>query len=237
LLIESLQFDAPSRRLRPGSASKDQTKVANSKQSQNRRLKMAERAQQQLALHFPNVLDALVWRRKTNDGFTTVPRTLPIAMQAIDATSKGAPAGHSLFCLWARAPDNPLVAVENPATFAAETGFTGERSVDTWRKRMRTLRDLGFILTKPGASGEFHYILLLNPNVAVEQMRRRGLVQDAVYGRFQERLADVGAAGEWATYEEAQKAADEKAAADAKAAPAKRAQPAKAVDKVKRGAP
>ena len=133
--------------------------MANSKQSQNRRLKMAERAQQQLALHFPNVLDALVWRRKTNDGFTTVPRTLPIAMQAIDATSKGAPAGHSLFCLWARAPDNPLVAVENPATFAAETGFTGERSVDTWRKRMRTLRDLGFIQTKPGASGEFHYIL------------------------------------------------------------------------------
>jgi hypothetical protein len=220
---------------------KDQTKVANAKQSQNRRLKMAERAQQQLALHFPNVLDALVWRRKTNDGFTTVPRTLPIAMQAIDATSKGAPAGHSLFCLWARAPDNPLVAVENPATFAAETGFTGERSVDTWRKRMRTLRDLGFVLTKPGASGEFHYILLLNPNVAVEQMRRRGLVQDAVYGRFLERLADVGAAGDWATYEEAQKAADAQAAqaaTAAKAVPAKRARvTVKTVDKVRRGAP
>jgi hypothetical protein len=220
--------------------------VANSKQSQNRRLKMAERAQQQLALHFPDVLDALIWRRKTNDGFTTVPRTLPIAMQAIDATSKGAPAGHALFCLWARSPDNPLVAVENPATFAAETGFTGERSVDTWRKRMRTLRDLGFILTKPGASGEFHYILLLNPNIAVEQMRRRGLVQDAIYGRFQERLADVGAAADWATYEEAQKAADAmaaEAAAAAKGTPvkppasAKKASPAvKPVDKVRRGA-
>lgn len=189
--------------------------MANSKQSQNRRLKMAERAEQQLALHFPDVPETLLWRRKSNDGFTTVPRPLPIAMQAIDETSKGAPAGHSLFCLWARAPDNPLVIVENPATFAAETGFTGERSVDTWRKRMRTLRELGFIRTKPGASGEFHYILLLNPNIAVELMRRRGLVQDSLYGRFLDRIGDVGAAGDWPAHAEAAKEAAETAAAGA----------------------
>lgn len=189
--------------------------MANSKQSQSRRLKMSERAQQQLALHFPDVPDTLLWRRKSNDGFTTVPRPLPIAMQAIDETSKGAPAGHSLFCLWARAPDNPLVIVENPATFAAEAGFTGERSVDTWRKRMRRLRELGFIRTKSGASGEFHFILLLNPNVAVEIMRSKGLVQDGLYGRFLERVADVGAAGDWPAHQEALKAAEEKAAAAA----------------------
>lgn len=200
--------------------------MANSKQSQSRRLKMSERAQQQLALHFPDVPESLLWRRKSNDGFTTVPRPLPIAMQAIDEISKGAPAGHSLFCLWARAPDNPLVIVENPATFAAETGFTGERSVDTWRKRMRRLRELGFIRTKPGASGEFHFILLLNPNIAVEQMRRAGQVQDGLYGRFMERLADVGAGGDWPAHEKAMKEAAEKAAeATAKAAAAKAAAP------------
>lgn len=190
--------------------------MANAKQSQTRRLKMAERAQQQLALHFPDVPDTLLWRRKSNDGFTTVPRPLPIAMQAIDATSKGAPAGHSLFCLWARAPDNPMVIVENPATFAAETGFAGERAVDTWRKRMRRLRELGFIRTKPGPSGEFHFILLLNPNVAVELMRRKGLVQDGLYGRFIERVADVGAANDWPAHEEAMKVAE----AEATSAPA-----------------
>lgn len=184
--------------------------MANSKQSQTRRLKMADRAQQQLDLHFPDVPPSLLWRRKSNDGFTTVPRTLPIAMQAIDETSKGAPAGHSLFCLWARAPDNPLVIVENPATFAAEAGFTGERLVDTWRKRMRRLRELGFILTKPGDSGEFHFILLLNPNIALELMRRDKLVQDGLYGRFLGRLADVGAAGDWPNHEEAMREAAEK---------------------------
>jgi hypothetical protein len=177
--------------------------MANSKQSQTRRLKMAERAQQQLDLHFPEVPATLLWRRKSNDGFTTVPRTLPIAMQAINDTSKGAPAGHSLFCLWARAPDNPLIMVEAPATFAAETGFTGERAVDTWRKRMKTLRDLEFIRTKPGPSGEFHFILLLNPNIAVERMRERKLVQDGLYGRFRDRVAEVGAAGDWPAHVEA----------------------------------
>lgn len=189
--------------------------MANSKQSHTRRLKMAERAQQQLALHFPDVPETLLWRRKSNDGFTTVPRPLPIAMQAIDETSKGAPAGHSLFCLWARAPDNPLVIVENPATFAAETGFTGERAVDTWRKRMRTLRDLSFIRTKPGPSGEFHFILLLNPNIAMELMRKKGLVQDGLYGRFLERVADVGAAGDWQSHAMMLKEAEAKAAESA----------------------
>ena len=206
--------------------------MANSKQSQSRRLKMADRAQQQLALHFPDVPDTLLWRRKSNDGFTTVPRPLPIAMQAIDEFSKGAPAGHSLFCLWARAPDNPLVTVENPATFAAETGFSGERSVDTWRKRMKTLRELEFIHTKHGSSGEFHFILLLNPNIAVERMRVKGLVQDGLYGRFIERVADVGAAGDWFAHEEARKAAEAKAAEDAalaKAPAAPKAAPAKKV--------
>ncbi|WP_347249519.1 hypothetical protein [Zoogloea sp.] len=191
--------------------------MANSKQSQTRRLKMSERAQQQLALHFPEVPETLLWRRKSNDGFTTVPRPLPIAMQAIDETSKGAPAGHALFCLWARAPDNPLVIVENPATFAAETGFTGERATDTWRKRMRRLRDLGFISTKPGPSGEFHFILLLNPNIAVEMMRCKGQVQDGLYGRFIARVADVGAAGDWTAYQETLEAAEKAAAANSEA--------------------
>ena len=194
--------------------------MANSKQAHARRLKMADRAEQQLGLHFPEIPSTLLWRRKSNDGFTTVPRPLPIAMQVIDARSKGAPAGHALFCLWARAPDNPLVIVENPATFAAEAGFTGERAVDTWRKRMKTLREHGFIATKRGPSGDFHFILLLNPNIAVEMMRARGFVQDGLYGRFLDRVADIGAGGDWPTHQEAMTAADQHAAAAAPESPA-----------------
>lgn len=170
--------------------------MANGKQATAKRMKMAERAQQQMDIHFPNIPGTWVWRRKTNDGYTTIPRTLPIAMQAIDMQSKGQPAGHTLFCLWARSPDHPLITIENPGTFASEAGFIGERAVDTWRRRMKRLRELCFIQTKPGASGEFHYVLLLNPNAAMEWMRTSGLMQDVQYARFIERAADVGAYGE-----------------------------------------
>ncbi|MBN3723560.1 hypothetical protein G3N92_05080 [Burkholderia sp. Ac-20379] len=154
---------------------------------------MADRAQQQMDVHFPGVPAQWLWRRKSNHGFSTIPRTLPIAMQIIDAQAKGHPAGHTLFCLWARSPDHPVVAIENPATFASEAGFTGERAVDTWRRRMKRLRELQFIATKPGSSGEFHYVLLLNPNAAIEWMRSNKMVQDGLYARFLERAADIGA--------------------------------------------
>jgi NAD(P)H-hydrate epimerase len=83
---------------------------------------------------------------------------------------------------------------------------------------MKTLRDLEFIRTKPGPSGEFHFILLLNPNIAVERMRERKLVQDGLYGRFRDRVAEVGAAGDWPAHveteaEQAARAAEAAAAA------------------------
>lgn len=192
--------------------------MANAKQSAKRRLTMAERAQQLMEVHFPDVPEEWKWTRKTHDGFSTIPRTLPIAMQVIDADSKGQPAGHVLFCLWARMPDHPVITIENPSTFAAEAGFLGERAVDTWRRRMKKLRELQFITTKPGASGEFHYVMLTNPNVAVEWMRSSGKVQDGLYGRFIERLPEIGAYGDievvrayWAAEAEKKTAAAEAA--------------------------
>jgi len=193
--------------------------MANTKQAGVRRLKMAERAQQAMDIHFPGIAPAWIWRRKTNDGYTTSPRTLPIVMQAVDAMSKGQPAGHTLLCLWARAPDHPLVTIENPATFAVEAGFSGERAVDTWRKRMKRLKELNLILTKPGATGEFHYVLLLNPNIAMESMRRNGKVQDGLYARFKDRVIEVGAYGDIEAFDAlcATQQAAEKAKADAAA--------------------
>jgi hypothetical protein len=188
-----------------------------------KRPKMSERAQQQQQLHFPNWSPLWLWQRKVHRGYTTVPRTLPYAMQAIDDQSKGQPAGHTLFCLWARSPDHPLLIIENPATLAAEAGFSGERAVDTWRRRMKRLQELCFIVAKKGPAGEFTYVLLQNPNVAMELMRQNGLVQDELYSRFLVRLTDVGGFGEieairafWA----AQHAEQAKAAAQAAAAQA-----------------
>jgi hypothetical protein len=205
--------------------------MANGKQSSAKRMKMAERAQQLMNIHFPGYAAPWVWHRKTNDGYTTVPRTLPIAMQAIDMQSKGQPAGHVLFCLWARSPDHPVITIENPSTFAAEAGFLGERAVDTWRRRMKKLRELNFIQAKPGASGEFHYVLLVNPNAALEWMKSSGLIQEGLYGRFIDRLIEVGAFGEIEAvreFWEAQRAAQAAATAATSATSTATTTPAKA---------
>lgn len=185
---------------------------------------MAERAQKQMEVHFPNIPAPWLWHRKTNDGWITIPRILPVVMQAIDAQSKGQPAGHTLFCLWARSPDNPVITIENPSTFAAEAGFIGERAVDTWRRRMKRLRELNFIQTKHGPSGDFHYVLLANPGGSMEWMRASGLMQDVIYSRFIDRMIEVGAFGDieairgyWA--EQAKVAEAAKAAATAASAP------------------
>lgn len=170
--------------------------MANGRQAVARKSKMAERARHQQESLFPGYPLEWLWHRKTNDGYCSLPRTLPIAMQIIDSVSKGQPAGHTLFCLWARSPDQPLISIESPATFAAEAGFQGERAVDTWRRRMKTLKEHAFIDARKGPSGDFHYVLLLNPNVAVERMKSWNQVQDTLYTRFVDRLLDIGAYGD-----------------------------------------
>lgn len=171
--------------------------MANGKQATAKRMKMADRARQQKELHFPAIHEDWLWHRNRNDGYISVPRTLPLVMEIIDTLTKGQPAGQVLLSLWCRAPDHALVTIESPAVFATEAGFSGERAVDTWRRRMKQLAELGFIVPKTGAAGEFHYVLLLNPHWAVEVRRSRvNDIPESMYGRLIERLMDIGAFGE-----------------------------------------
>jgi hypothetical protein len=85
---------------------------------------------------------------------------------------------------------------------------------------MRTLRDLGFIETKEGSTGNFHYVLLLNPNIAIEKLKRAGNAQTSFYGRFRDRLIDIGAERDITDYDDYLDEiadAEEKAAAKVKA--------------------
>ncbi|WP_417471841.1 hypothetical protein [Luteimonas mephitis] len=170
--------------------------MANSKQATARRVKMAERARQQKELHFPEVHEDWLWHRTRHDGFISLPRTMPLVMEAVDALSNGHAAGKTLLTLWCRAPDHALVTIESPAVFAAEAGFTGQRAVDSWRRRMRKLVEIGFIVAKSGAAGDFHYILLKNPHWVMEWLHHAGQVPMSIYGRFLERAMEVGAFGE-----------------------------------------
>lgn len=161
-------------------------------QKKARRIKMRERAEIQRSILFEAIAKEFLWDRHTNHGFTTIPRTMPILMEGIDAMTKARPAGHTYFSLWCRAPDDPLIVIESPIIFAGEAGFKGERAVDTWRRRMKALAELGFIKAKEGAAGDFHYVLLMNPHYVMEKLRAEGVLPQSIYTKFHDRMLDIG---------------------------------------------
>jgi hypothetical protein len=163
----------------------------NATKAAAKRKTMSERAQQMREEFWPEVKDSDLWHRKRNDGFSTIPRTLAIVMAIIDSLSKNKPAGHTYFVLWCRAWDESMLTIEMPSIFAAETGFTGERALTTWRERMKSLKELGFIDAKPGASGDYHYVLILNPHLVIRKLKPK--IQQGLYMRLFERGQEIGA--------------------------------------------
>lgn len=143
------------------------------------------------AANWPDVPQEQLWNRSRCHGFTTIPRTLPLVMNVIDALSKNKPASRTYFGLWCRTYDESVVIIENPMSLAFEAGFTGERAVTTWRQRMQTLQQLGFIDSKPGSSGEFHFVLLFNPHWVVWQLKLR--LQAQAFMQLTDRALEIGA--------------------------------------------
>ncbi|MEI1471561.1 hypothetical protein QJN81_24965, partial [Escherichia coli] len=110
-------------------------------------------------------LDELnIWSRHEHDGFTTLPRTLTYINRILDFLGgSGSPLSQTYLALWCRVFDEGFVEIRDKEAFAYESGFSGQRAVTTWSGRMKKLKELGFILTKPGTSGEFQYVIILNP--------------------------------------------------------------------------
>ncbi|PFH08792.1 hypothetical protein BCF11_1167 [Collimonas sp. PA-H2] len=163
----------------------------NATQAATKKNNMTERAKGLRENFFPEVAQEWLWLRKRNDGFTTIPRTLAIVMAIIDSLSKNKPCGLTYFVLWCRAWDDPMLTIENPAIFAAEAGFSGERAVVTWRQRMKALSDLGFIKCKEGSAGEFHYVLILNPHLVI--WKQKSSIAESLLMRLYERGHEIGA--------------------------------------------
>lgn len=174
----------------------------NAKQVRARKSKTQKTA---LALRqhlWPDITDDMLWLRgdERRKGFTTIPRTMPLFMEAIgDASkhvstgSKAVPAGRTYLSLWCRVYDEGLVRIDNEKVAAAEAGYAGERSVSTWREHMRVLKDLGFIDIKSVIGGEFQHVLLLNPYHAVMKLKRQGLIQERLYDAIYQRALEIGA--------------------------------------------
>jgi hypothetical protein len=136
----------------------------------------------------------LLWERSTHDGYTTIPRTLPIIFQIMDdLADKGKPVSATYFSLWCRVFDESYIEVKSCDELAFESGFSGQRAASTWKQRMKKLVELGFVEAKSGATNEFSYVLIYNPYNIIKKYYGEGKVQEGKYNALFARALEVGA--------------------------------------------
>jgi len=139
--------------------------------------------------------EPLLWHRKANKGFATIPKTMPLVLQIMDEMSKGKPLSSTYLGLWCATWDNSFVNIVRPIEMAHAAGFSGQRAEYTWAGRMRILEQLHFIGIKPGKSGAISHVILLNPHLVIRshhEKRTPGLVE-ASYNMLLDRAIEIGA--------------------------------------------
>lgn len=138
---------------------------------------------------------ASVWQRKKHQGFTTIPKELPLIMNVADVLMGSKMDVSKVYlALWCNVWDDGFVQVPSPEKLAFEAGYTSKKRGTEWRKRIAALKELGFVDTKPGSSGENEFILLLNPLEAVEKLiaARRDEIPESLVNALREKSITFG---------------------------------------------
>jgi len=157
--------------------------------------KMDEKREKLIKELWGDELDRLkIWHRKSHDGYTTIPRTLPYIYKIMNELADvGKPVSDTYFSLWCNSFDGGFVEVKDKGRFAYEAGFTGQRSITTWLGRMKKLQSLGFINAKEGFGEEFRYILLINPHWLVNEIYKASGNKDERFNSLVARMQDIKA--------------------------------------------
>lgn len=143
---------------------------------------------------WPDVTNQMLWDRTERDGFSTIPRALPLIMNIMDGLSeKGFPIGQTYLEMWCRLYDELFLTLNRPEEMAFYAGFTGQRAVRTWKDRVKRLHDLGFIDLKSGPLGDMSYAVFFNPYHIIKRAYLKGLVAEDKYRALVIRANEIGA--------------------------------------------
>ncbi|MES9853628.1 MAG: hypothetical protein ABW170_17565 [Candidatus Thiodiazotropha sp. L084R] len=166
----------------------------NKKQTATRATKIQKKKQALRKQLWGDIAPETIWNRKLNDGYTTIPRTMPIVFQIMDDLSeKSKPISSTYFSLWCRVFDESFIEIKSPDEMAFESGYSGQRAVSTWKARMKILSNLGFIDAKEGASGQYNYVLLKNPYMVIKEHYKNKKIQEGKFNALFARAQEVGA--------------------------------------------
>lgn len=136
-----------------------------------------------------------LWNRKANKGFATIPKTMPLILQAMDELSKGKPLSSTYLGLWCATWDNSMVNIPRHQEMAHSAGFSGQRAEYTWSSRMKILHDLRFIDIKPGKSGSISHVLIWNPHRIIRwhHTNKTSGLTEGTFNALLERALEIGA--------------------------------------------
>jgi hypothetical protein len=142
-------------------------------------------------IHWPDVTDDMLWSTKKHDGWTIIPRTMPVIFKIMDELAgKGKPVSSVYFAIWCRAREEHVIKLNDLADFIKDSGFTGIRAKYTWKERMQKLIDLEFIKAVDDGNKNFSWLLLLDPYDVIES--KKTMISKGLYDYFQTRLLEVG---------------------------------------------
>ncbi len=152
----------------------------------------------------------LIYNKKDESGFCTIPRTLVLVSTLIRHMSKKDPSRVYLD-LWMRQRDDGYVEVDDAAEMAASAGLTGTRAIKSWREKLDELQKLGFIRIKEKGNQRYKYILLLHPHDVVQALRHSNpnQIPDWWWSYFENRVQDIGATLRWTPPKKKASVADE----------------------------
>ncbi len=154
-------------------------------------------ARRQLELRerlWPGTPKEWLWDRHTHDGYTTLPKAMPLMMSIMDDLAKGQPVSSTYLELWCRTFDENFVILSKPRELAFHSGFDGQRAERTWRGRLNILAALHFIGLKEGPSGPASYALIYNPYKVIQyhyEQKNPGVRADK-YHALMERALEIG---------------------------------------------
>lgn len=115
---------------------------------------------------------AVVWDRKEESGFSTVPRTLALIGTLQRHLVKSSDPSRVYLALWVRQRDNGLVEILNPEDLATEVGYSGTRKVRSLHEALDHLAKLGFIRVHGRGTRKYAFVLVLHPHDAVMTIKR-----------------------------------------------------------------
>ena len=143
---------------------------------------------------WPEITGQMLWERNERDGFSTIPRALPLIMNIMDdLAGKGFPVGQTYFEMWCRLYDELFLTLNRPEEMAFFAGFTGQRAVRTWKDRVKRLAQLGFIDIKSGPLGDMSYAVFLNPYHVIKRAYLKKEVSEDKYRALVIRANEIGA--------------------------------------------